>query len=129
MHITSTHTGGSVLASLRALAPNHSMTLDEALRLAERYVSESKARFGDASVEHATALDSLAQTYFAQSHFDEAEPIYQRVLAIREKALGPHHEDVLSTLAMVGTLRGSGPFSRGTPNEALLLLHRFSPDA
>lgn len=36
MHITTTHTGGSVLASLRALAPTHSMTLDEALRLAER---------------------------------------------------------------------------------------------
>ena len=32
---------------------------------------------------------------------------------------------VLSTIAMVGTLRGSGPFSRGTPNEALLLLQGF----
>lgn len=36
MHTTTTHTGGSVLASLRALAPTQSMTLDEALRLAER---------------------------------------------------------------------------------------------
>ncbi len=32
---------------------------------------------------------------------------------------------VLSTIAMVGTLRGSGPFSRGTPHEALLLLQGF----
>ena len=32
---------------------------------------------------------------------------------------------VLSTIATVGTLRGSGPFSRGTPNEALLLLQGF----
>lgn len=76
----------------------------EALRLAERYAAESKARFGEASAEHATALDSLAATYFAQSSFDEAEPIYQRVLAIREKTLGPQHEDVLSTLAMLANV-------------------------
>ncbi len=73
----------------------------DALRLAERYVAESKVRFGEASLEHAAALDSLAQTYFAQSSFDAAEPIYQRVLAIREKVLGPRHEDVLSTLGML----------------------------
>ena len=76
----------------------------EALRLAERYAAESKARFGEASAEHATALDSLAGTYFEQSSFDEAEPIYQRVLAIREKVLGPHHEDVLLTLTMLANV-------------------------
>jgi hypothetical protein len=36
MHTTTTQAGGSVLASLRALAPTQPMTLDEALRLAER---------------------------------------------------------------------------------------------
>lgn len=36
MHTTTTQPGGSVLASLRALASSHPMTLDEALRLAER---------------------------------------------------------------------------------------------
>jgi len=36
MHTTINLSGGSVLASLRALAPTHAMTLDEALRLAER---------------------------------------------------------------------------------------------
>ena len=85
----------------------------DALRLAERYAAESKARFGETSAEHATALNSLADTHFAQSRFDEAEPVYQRVLAIRERALGPHHDDVLSTLAVLAnvyrsTRRGSG---------------------
>jgi tetratricopeptide (TPR) repeat protein len=60
----------------------------EALRLAQRYAAESKARFGEASAEHAAALDSLAATYFAQSSFDEAEPIYEKVLAIRGKSWG-----------------------------------------
>jgi hypothetical protein len=36
MHTTTTQPGGSVLARLRALAPNRPLTLDEALRLAER---------------------------------------------------------------------------------------------
>jgi Zn-dependent peptidase ImmA (M78 family) len=36
MHNTTSQPGGSVLARLRALAPNHPLTLDEALRLAER---------------------------------------------------------------------------------------------
>lgn len=76
----------------------------DALPLAERYVAESKARFGEASLEHAAALDRLAQTYFAQSSFDTAEPIYLRVLAIRERTLGPQHEDVLSTLGMLANV-------------------------
>lgn len=76
----------------------------DALPLAERFAAESKARFGEASAEHATALNSLAATYFAQSRFDEAEPIYQRVLAIREKVLGPRHDDVLSTLDMLANV-------------------------
>jgi hypothetical protein len=36
MHTTTSQPGGSVLARLRALAPAHPLTLDEALRLAER---------------------------------------------------------------------------------------------
>lgn len=76
----------------------------DALLLAERYVSESKARFGEASLDHAAALNSLAKIHFAQSNFDTAEPLFLRVLAIREKTLAPHHEDVLSTLAMLANV-------------------------
>ena len=36
--------------------------------------------------------------YFAQDRYAEAEPLYQRSLAIREKALGPEHPDVVSDL-------------------------------
>ena len=40
----------------------------------------------------------------AQGSYAEAEPLYQRSLAIREKALGPEHPDLvmsLNHLAMV----------------------------
>jgi hypothetical protein len=40
MHTTPTELGGSVLARLRALAPNHPLTLDEALLLAERQANQ-----------------------------------------------------------------------------------------
>jgi tetratricopeptide (TPR) repeat protein len=44
-----------------------------------------------------------------QGHYAEAEPLYKRGLAIREKALGPHHPSVgisLSNLAALYTSQG-----------------------
>ncbi len=46
----------------------------------------------------ATGLNNLANLYQAQGHYAEAEPLYQRALAIREKALGPEHPDVATSL-------------------------------
>jgi tetratricopeptide (TPR) repeat protein len=40
----------------------------------------------------------LAALRLRQKHHAEAEPLYQRVLAILEKALGPDHPDVATTL-------------------------------
>jgi tetratricopeptide (TPR) repeat protein len=36
-------------------------------------------------------LNNLANLYKAQNKYDEAEPLYKRSLAIREKAVGPDH--------------------------------------
>ena len=36
--------------------------------------------------------------YQAQGKYAEAEPLYKRSLAIREKALGPEHPDVATSL-------------------------------
>ncbi len=49
------------------------------------------------------SLNNLAQLYhaqgkYAQGKYAEAEPLYQRSLAIREKALGPEHPDVATSL-------------------------------
>ena len=37
------------------------------------------------------ALNNLAELYDGQGRYAEAEPLYKRALAIREKALGPDH--------------------------------------
>ncbi len=44
------------------------------------------------------SLNNLAQLYHAQGKYAEAEPLFQRSLAIWEKALGPEHSDVATTL-------------------------------
>ncbi len=46
----------------------------------------------------ATSLNNLAELYPAQGRYAEAEPLYQRALAISEKALGPEHPDVAQSL-------------------------------
>ena len=43
-------------------------------------------------------LNNLAWLYHTQGRYAEAEPLYQRALAIREKALGPEHPEVAASL-------------------------------
>ena len=43
-------------------------------------------------------LNNLAMLYDSQGLYEEAEPLYQRALAIREKALGPEHPNVATSL-------------------------------
>jgi tetratricopeptide (TPR) repeat protein len=46
----------------------------------------------------ATSLNNLADLYRVQGKHAEAEPLFQRALAIQEKALGPDHPDVAKVL-------------------------------
>ena len=46
----------------------------------------------------AESLKDLAGLYHAQGKYALAEPLYQRALAMREKALGPEHPDVAQSL-------------------------------
>ena len=43
-------------------------------------------------------LKELAMLYEAQGNYAEAEPLYVRALAIKEKSLWPDHPDVLQSL-------------------------------
>ena len=55
-------------------------------------------KFGPEDSRLATSLNSLANLYWDQGKYGEAEPLFKRALAIREKALGPEHSDVATTL-------------------------------
>jgi tetratricopeptide (TPR) repeat protein len=46
----------------------------------------------------ATSLNNLAVLYRDQGNYAQAEPLFQRALAIWEKALGPQHPNVATAL-------------------------------
>ncbi|CAN0422393.1 unnamed protein product, partial [Ectocarpus sp. 13 AM-2016] len=48
--------------------------------------------------------------------YDEAEPLYIRAIAIREKALGPDHPDVASCLKnLADPLQSQGKYDEAEP--------------
>ncbi len=75
----------------------------------------------------AASLNNLAALYQKQGHYAEAEPLYQRSLAIREKALGPEHPDVaknLDNLALLYQAQGRYAEALGSIRKAAAILER-----
>ena len=52
----------------------------------------------------AQSLNNLALLYDNQGQYAQAEPLYKRSLAIREKALGRGHPDVATSLENIADL-------------------------
>ena len=65
-----------------------------ALVEAQKLEAGVKARFGVNHANYGVALDNLARVYGQQGKYADAEGLYKRALAIREKALGADHPDV-----------------------------------
>jgi CHAT domain-containing protein/Tfp pilus assembly protein PilF len=64
----------------------------------------------------ATSLNHLAELYRAKGEYARAEPLYQRALAIWEKALGPNHPNVAQSLNNLAALyRAKGEYARAEP--------------
>src|SRR5207244_5389039 len=53
--------------------------------------------FGSEDLRVTSRLDELAMSRLEQGKYREAEPLFQKVLASREKCLGPEHPDVAHT--------------------------------
>jgi tetratricopeptide (TPR) repeat protein len=80
----------------------------EAEKLFKAALREAE-KFGEQDPRFATSLNNLAALYQARGKYVEAEPLYKRSLAIREKVLGPDHPDVaasLNNLAVLYKTRG-----------------------
>jgi esterase/lipase superfamily enzyme len=58
----------------------------------------AKFRYGPDHPNVGSALNDLAELYESLDRYDEAEPLYNRSLAIRDIALGPDHPDVAASL-------------------------------
>ena len=55
----------------------------------------------------ATSLNNLAALYQATGRYAEAEPLYQRALAILEEVLGPDHPNTKTARANLETLKNA----------------------
>ncbi len=60
--------------------------------------------FGPQDPRLAKSVNNLAALYHTQGKYAEAEPLHQRSLAIREKALGPEHPNVATSLNNLAAL-------------------------
>src|SRR5271166_915342 len=76
----------------------HAGNYSAALVEAQKYEAAAKARFGVSHANYGGALNNLAVVYKSQGRYAEAEGLYKRALAIREKALGASHPNVAGTL-------------------------------
>ena len=77
-----------------------------ALVEAQKLEAGVKARFGVSNANYGIALYNLAEVYWRQGKYADAERLYKRTLAIYEKALGKDHTDVADTLNNLGLVYG-----------------------
>jgi tetratricopeptide (TPR) repeat protein len=99
---------------------DHAAALTEAKKLE----AAAKAQFGTNHNSYANALNTLATVYVAQQKYDEAEGLYRRALAIREKVLGKDHLDVahtLTNLSLVYSLQRKFGEAEGVLRRALAI--------
>ncbi len=61
-------------------------------------------KFGEQDARLATSLNNLASLYQDQGKYTQAEPLYKRALARREKVLRLDHPDVATTLEIYAEL-------------------------
>ena len=75
-----------------------------ALLEAQKLEAATKAQFGINHTSYAYVLNLLATVYLTQEKYDEAEGLYRRAMAIREKVLGDDHPAVAHTLTNLSLL-------------------------
>ena len=70
----------------------------------------------DFSLDEARRLNSSANRLWRADKYDEALPLVERALAIREKELGPNHPDVATSLfVLANNLNDKGDYARAEP--------------
>ena len=61
-------------------------------------------------------MSDLAEMYYAQGRYAEAEPMLRQVLAVREKKLGPNHPEVAASLNNLAALyKDQGRYAEAEP--------------
>jgi tetratricopeptide (TPR) repeat protein len=87
------------------------------LDLAKVRVEECQAHYGEVSEQALESMSDLANLLLdVTSDFTQARVIFERVLAIREQALGPDHPDTATSLNnLAGLLDTTGDYDAARP--------------
>ncbi|MCP9928831.1 CHAT domain-containing protein [Cyanobium sp. CH-040] len=70
----------------------------------ERLLIDAEQELDSGNALIASIASRLAFTYTMRALYSQAEPLYKRALAIREKALGPDHPDTVTSIDNLGML-------------------------
>jgi tetratricopeptide (TPR) repeat protein len=77
--------------SVAELSNSKTKLYAEAVSIAERHVEWARQQHGEDHLAYGRAMAVLAKAYHSQGRYAEAEPLYQKALAITEKTLGADH--------------------------------------
>jgi tetratricopeptide (TPR) repeat protein/CHAT domain-containing protein len=116
----------------RGLAFYQAGKYPEATAVAQQFIKLAAARYGEQHPLYATGLFYLAALYQAQDRAAEAETLFKRALAIKEKALGPDHAelaDIAINLADLYQKQGRFPEAEHLLKRVLTIHEKtFGPD-
>jgi tetratricopeptide (TPR) repeat protein len=70
----------------------------EAERAFQASITEAKS-FGENDLRMATSLTNLGVLYNSRGQFDKAEPLFEKAVSIKQKALGPFNVEVFDSAA------------------------------
>ena len=87
-----------------------------ALPVLESFALPVTAQEQEAQLAEANRLDQQVTQLYQAGRYAEAVPLAQKALAIREKALGPEHPDMATTLNNLALLyQAQGDYGRAAP--------------
>src|SRR5215470_12134391 len=100
----------------RSLAFYQAGKIPDAIAVAQQFIELAVTRYGEQDPLYATGLFYLATLYKAQDRTAEAERFFKRALAIKEKALGPDHAELVDiAINLAGLYQKKGQFAEAEP--------------
>ncbi len=103
---------------------------DESDALTRKALKSTRRAYGDDSTNAANMMGNLAGNHLARGEPRKATKIYEKILAIFEKRLGPTHPDVSYWLSLLGERAfesGELPLSADYLNRSIALLGSLGP--
>jgi tetratricopeptide (TPR) repeat protein len=95
-------------------ALNYPAELAQAIQYFEKAIALQEK--SEQSIDLAASLNDLAELYRSMGRYSEAEPLYQRSLAIHEAQLGADHPDTATSLNnLAGLYYSMGRYSEAEP--------------